>query len=213
MIPSGAVGGELSVLIRGSAWGSTVDSAGEVHEFPVAAFIPRAAGIDLAFVSLAGGIVEELVHKAWRGRDLADRERGLLHAFQRGGKRLHVRDLARHQELKRVLGARIIAEIDQPLIDDLGAGFGGDIAAQVDVKLAGDLQIVGGPGIALRVEQVDAAAAGDGDQRISLRRSRSNFVGLRCRRAREPTTSRWLSSSVPMSIRRSLRSGSSQLRP
>ena len=32
-------------------------------------------------------------------------------------------------------------------------------------------------------------------------------------RARVPTTSRWLSSSVPMSISRSLRSGSSQFRP
>lgn len=38
-------------------------------------------------------------------------------------------------------------------------------------------------------------------------------VGARCRRARVPTTSRWLSSSVPISINRSLRSGSSQFRP
>ena len=43
--------------------------------------------------------------------------------------------------------------------------------------------------------------------------SRSDFMGFRCMRASVPTTSRWLSSSVPMSISRSLRSGSSQLRP
>ena len=63
----------------------------------------------------------------------------------------------------------IVAEIDQPLVDDLRPRFGGDIAAQVDVELAGNLEIIGGPGIALRVEQIDAAAARDGDQRIGLR--------------------------------------------
>jgi hypothetical protein len=64
------------------------------------------------------------------------------------GKRLHVRDLARHQELQRVLGAGVIGEVDQPLVDDLGAGFGGDVAAQVDIEFAGDLQVVGRPRIA-----------------------------------------------------------------
>ena len=79
-------------------------------------------------------------------------------------------DFARHQELQRVLGAGVIAEIDQPLVDDLRPRFGGDIAPQIDVEFAGDLEIVGGPGIALRIEQIDAAAAGDGDQRIGLGR-------------------------------------------
>ena len=70
-----------------------------------------------------------------------------------------MRNLARHQELQRVFGACIVAEIDQPLIDDLRTGFGGDVAAQVDVKLSCDLKIIGGPGIALRVEKIDAASA------------------------------------------------------
>ena len=79
---------------------------------------------------------------------LADREGRLLHALQRGRERLHVRDLARHQELQRVLGAGVVAEVDQALVDDLGPRFGGDVAAQVDVEFAGDLQVVGGPRVA-----------------------------------------------------------------
>ncbi len=43
--------------------------------------------------------------------------------------------------------------------------------------------------------------------------SRDAFVGFRCIRASVPMTSRWLSSSVPMSMSRSLRAGSSQLSP
>lgn len=43
--------------------------------------------------------------------------------------------------------------------------------------------------------------------------SRSNLSGFKCSRASAPTISRWLSSSVPMSMRRSLRSGSSQFSP
>ena len=80
-----------------------------------------------------------------------------------------MRDFARHKELKRVLGAGIVTEIDQPLIHNLRPGFGCDIAAQVDVEFAGDLEIVCRPGIALRVEEIDAAAARDGDKRIGLR--------------------------------------------
>ena len=77
-------------------------------------------------------------------------------------------DLARHQELKGILGAGVIAEVDQPLVDDLGAGLGRDVAAQIDIELAGDLEVVGGPGVSHRVEQVHAAAAGDGDERVGL---------------------------------------------
>ena len=77
-------------------------------------------------------------------------------------------DLARHQELERILGAGIAAEIDEALVDDLGPRLGGDVAAQIDVELAGDLQVVRGPRVAHRIEQVDAAAAGNGDQRIGL---------------------------------------------
>ena len=79
-------------------------------------------------------------------------------------------DFARHQELQGVLGAGIVAEIDQPLIDDLGARLGGDVAAQVDIELAGDLEVIGRPGIALRIEQIYAAATRDRDQRIGFGR-------------------------------------------
>lgn len=126
-------------------------------EFPVAALIPGAARVDLAFVAGTGTgrVVEELVHEARRRRDLADGERRLRHALQSRGERLHVGDFARHQELQGVLGAGVVAEIDQAFVNDLGAGFSRDVAAQIDGEFAGDLEIVGGPGIAMRVEQVD----------------------------------------------------------
>ena len=104
------------------------------------------------------------------GGSLPIGERVLAHALQRRRERLHVRDLARHQELECVLGAGVVGEVDQPLVDDLRAGLGGDVAAEVDVQLAGDLQVVGRPRVALRVVQVDAAAAADGDQRVGLGR-------------------------------------------
>ena len=77
-------------------------------------------------------------------------------------------DLAGHEELQRVLRAGIVAEIDQALVDDLGPRLGGDVAAQIDVQLAGDLQVVRGPRVAHGVAQVHAATAGDGDQRVGL---------------------------------------------
>ena len=110
-----------------------------------------------------------------RRRDAADDEGRLSQAFQRGRERLHVGDLAGHQELQRILCAGIIAEIDQPLVDDLGAGLGGDVAAEVDIELAGDLEVVRRPRVPHRVEQVDAAAAGDRDQRIGLGRPRGRI--------------------------------------
>ena len=74
------------------------------------------------------------------------REGGLVHAFQCGRKRLHVGDFAGHQELQRVLGSGIVAEIDEALVDDFGPRFGGDVAAQIDIKFTGDLEIIGRPG-------------------------------------------------------------------
>ena len=80
-----------------------------------------------------------------------------------------VADFARHEELERILGPRIVAEIDQPLIDDLRTRLGGDIASQVNVEFACDLQIIGGPSIALRVIEIDPAAARNGNEGICLR--------------------------------------------
>jgi hypothetical protein len=97
-----------------------------------------------------------------------------------------VGDFPGHQELQRVLGAGVIREVDEPLIDDFRAGFGGDVAAQVDVQLPGDLQVVGRPRVALRVEQVDAAATGDGDERIGLSRIAIEFHRLEVEAGKRP---------------------------
>ncbi len=139
-----------------------------IDELPGVTFIPGAASIDLAVIAFAGGVVEELIDEL-RGRgDLSDAERRLAHALQGLSERAHVGDLARHQKLKGILRAGILAEIDQALVDDLRARFGGDVAAKVDVQFAGDLEIIGRPGIAHGVEQIDSAAAGDRDQRVHL---------------------------------------------
>ena len=60
-----------------------------------------------------------------------------------------MRDFPRHQELQGIFSARVIAEIDEPLIDDFGASFRGDIAAKINIKFTGDFQVIGAPGIAL----------------------------------------------------------------
>jgi hypothetical protein len=148
-----------------------------LHELPLTAFIPGAARVDLAMVASAGGIVEELINQARRWRYSTDAERRLAHAFQGRGERLHVGDFARHQELQRILGAGIVAEIDQPLIHDLRAGFGGDVAAQIDIEFPGDLEIIRRPGIALRIEQVDTAPACDRNKRVGLGRVTFEFRG------------------------------------
>ena len=77
-----------------------------VQDLPGIAFIPGAGGVDLAHVALTGRIVEILVHERSDGADLADRETRLAHAIQRRREGLHVRDLARHEELQRVLRAQ-----------------------------------------------------------------------------------------------------------
>ena len=141
-----------------------------LHELPLVAFIPGTACVDLAMVALSGRIIEELIDQTGGGSNFSDGEARLTHAFQRRGERLHVGDFARHQELKRVLGADIVAEIDQSLVDDLRPGLGSDVAAQIDVELAGDLEIIRRPRISLRVEQVNAAAAGDRNERVRLGR-------------------------------------------
>src|SRR6185312_14566215 len=102
-------------------------------------------------------------------RNFADAEGRLLHALKREGESLHMCDLTSHQELQGVLAAGVVAEIDQAFIDDLRARFGRNIAAQIDIQLPCDLEVVCGPGIALRIEEIDATATRDGDQWISLR--------------------------------------------
>src|SRR6185437_8337227 len=103
-------------------------------------------------VAGAGGIVEKLIYQAGRRRDVADREGQFTHALQRQRKGFHVGNFASHQKLERVLRASVVTEIDESLIDDLGPRFGGNVAAEIHVKLAGNLKVVRGPGVALRIE-------------------------------------------------------------
>jgi hypothetical protein len=95
-------------------------------------------------------------------------------------------DLARHQELQRILGAGIVTEVDQSLVHDLGAGFDRNVAAQVNVEFAGDLQIVGCPWVALRIEQVHPAAARDRNQGISLGGLAVEFRGFQMHPRQQP---------------------------
>ena len=84
-------------------------------------------------------------------------------------------DFPSYQKLQCVLGAGVITEVDQPLVNDFGPSFGGNVATEIDIKFAGDLEINRRPGIALGVEQIDAAAPGDRDQRIGFRRFAIEF--------------------------------------
>ena len=104
---------------------------------------------------------------------------GFLMLSSAGCESLHMRDLACHQELQCNLGAGIVTKIYEALVDNLRPGFGRNVAAQIYVKFARNLEVVRGPGVALRVEQIDAAAARYSDERIGLRGFRSNFMGLR----------------------------------
>ena len=53
------------------------------REYPAVALVPGTAGVDLAMVAGAGGIIEELVDQSRRRRDAADAEGGLAHALER----------------------------------------------------------------------------------------------------------------------------------
>src|SRR5437867_13224988 len=114
-----------------------------IDELPLRALVPRTSGIELAVLAGSGRVVEELIDENRRWRDLADRKPRFSKAFERRGKRFHMGDFAGHQELERVLGSCIVGEVDQPFVDDFGTGFRSDVAAKVDIELAGDLQVVG----------------------------------------------------------------------
>ena len=75
----------------------------------------------------------------------------LAHGFEGDRERAHVRDFARHEELQGVLGSAVVGKIDQPLVDDLGPRLGGDVAAQIDVEFAGDLEVIRGPGVPIEL--------------------------------------------------------------
>src|SRR6202453_5253985 len=100
-------------------------------EFPRLTLIPMPAGVDLSMIALAGRVIEELVDQLGRRSNLADAQRRLSNTFQGETECSHMGDLPRHQKLQCILGAGIAAEIDQTLINDLGARLGGDVTAQI----------------------------------------------------------------------------------
>src|SRR4029077_15814876 len=84
----------------------------QFRKSPAVTLVPRPAGIDLAMLASAGGIVEKLVDQSRRRCDAADAEGRLAQAFERERKRLHMGDFSSHQKLQGVLGARVVAEVD-----------------------------------------------------------------------------------------------------
>jgi hypothetical protein len=128
--------------------------------------LPGAAHVGFSFIAVAGGGVEVLVNDAGGGFEEADGEGRFFHAFEGSGEGFKVGDFAGHEELEGVDCAGIVGVVDEAFVDDFGASFGGDIAAEIDVEFAGNFEVVGSPGIALRVVESDAAAPCDGDERI-----------------------------------------------
>ena len=142
MIPSGAVGGELSVLIAVSESASVVDRAGEAmnSQSPPSFHGPLVSISPSSPVPVE--IIEELEFtRPGVGASLPIEKAGFFMLSRAAGKGFHVGDFAGHKKLQRIFGTSIVAEIDQPLINDFGAGFSGDIAAKVNVELTRNLQI------------------------------------------------------------------------
>ena len=138
----------------------------------------------------------------------------LAHALKRRCERLKIRDFARHKKLESIDAARISAEIDEPFVNDFGSSLRGDIALKINIQFPCDFEIVSSPSVAHRVKQIITPPR----QAIAIRgsacaASRLDFSGFRCIRAKVPTTSQMTHSSVPISINKSFRSGSSQFRP
>uniref|UniRef100_A0A0N4ZWI7 PE-PGRS family protein n=1 Tax=Parastrongyloides trichosuri TaxID=131310 RepID=A0A0N4ZWI7_PARTI len=75
---------------------------------------------------------------------------------------LLVGHLPRHEEGQGVLDPRVIGDVDQPFIDDLGPGFGRDIGAQVAGRITDGVDIGRRPRHAGGVDQGRAAAIEDG---------------------------------------------------
>jgi hypothetical protein len=106
--------------------------------------VPRPAKV-VAAIARPGGGVEELIGQARRRRNQSDIERIFPEAIERLQEGLHVRDLARHEELECLLRPVVVGEVDEPLVDDLGPRLRRDVAPQIDVDFAGHFQIVGRP--------------------------------------------------------------------
>src|SRR5258708_5451152 len=58
--------------------------------------------------------------------------------------------------------------VDESFVHNLCTSLGRDIAAEIDIQLASDLQVCRGPGISHRIEQVHPSASGNRDEGIGL---------------------------------------------
>lgn len=72
-----------------------------------------------------------------------------------------MRDFTCHQELQRLNRARIIRELDQALVNDLGTCLGSYVTPQIHIQLTGDFEVIGGPGITHRIMQCYTAPPAD----------------------------------------------------
>ena len=152
IMPPGAIGGELSVLIPVDVSAADVScKAGELtnSQSPPSFQGPRCSISPASPVPRR--IVEELVYQTGRRRNLADRESRFLHAFEAAAKAFMCVISRVIRNCKCILGSGIVAEIDQPLVYNLRPSLRCDVASQIDVKLAGDLEVVGGPGLPIEV--------------------------------------------------------------
>ena len=77
-------------------------------------------------------------------------------------------NFTRHQKLKGVNRAGIVGVVDETFVDDLGAGFCGYVAAQINVEFASNLEVIRSPCITLRVVEVDASSPCNRHQRIGF---------------------------------------------
>jgi len=190
----------------------TALDCGRFHEHPVAALVPG-LGVSIRHDRRRLRVVEELVTRPASGATRPTPKGRLAHALQRQREGLHMRDFPRHQELQGVFGPRVVAKNCEPLIDDLGTGFRGILLRRSTSSSPSDLQVSAVQGLPCELKRFTPAAACDRDQGVGLGGLTIEFGWFEMHPRQASTISRWLSSSVPISIRRSLRSGSSQLRP
>ncbi|CEE80472.1 hypothetical protein XAC2852_790195 [Xanthomonas citri pv. citri] len=122
------------------------------NHLPLFAGIPRADHVALA---LRGVVV--LVGEARVARQLARREIR-LDRVQGFFERLLVRHFARHQKTQRIHDARIVGDVDQALIHQLGTRFGRDIGAHVGRGAADAVDIRRRPRHAAGIDQGRATA-------------------------------------------------------
>src|SRR5580704_1102470 len=156
------------------------------NENPRLTLVPRSSSVYLAVISFACRIVEELVDELGCGGNFANAKRRLAHTLQRKGECAHMSDLSCHEKLERILGAGVATEINETLIDDFCARLCGNIAAQIDVELAGDLEVISGPSVPNGVIEVDSATASDRDKGIDLGLFSNRFQRLEMQTCQRP---------------------------